>query len=530
MRSRRHIRAKVRFPNRGDKGYVMAMSALLLLPLLAFTGLAVDLGGWYSRAAAIQRTTDAASLAGVALLPLSEAQAIQRAEEVAAQNGFVDGVDGIEVDAVPIGIDQVQVRITDTKVPQYFTSMFRDDVKVSRQSIAEYIPPVRMGSPRNFLGTGQLGQISPDPLPGGAVNENFTLSINSPCAWLEDGDIRASRNMGYNSSSNHCNPATGAPNPDYDARGYIYGVKVEEGYSAGPIDVQVYDAALCSGNIDLTLSGWNDDFDTRFTLRAPAPNPYNGAFVSQITASDCGYYRGEWRTIGTITSPQPGDIYSVQVESLNPVNNRRGSANNFALRARTGGSWQACSGEEFEADPALATADWQNCPNVFAFEDLSIFANVGSGQAEFFLASIGPEHSGKTLIVELFDPGEGGRTIELLDPEGNAVTFERSIRQRWPGEATPGGGWGPFTENIVDIYRDGPPPGSYRNTDTRCGGVRCLYNERSLRLEVQLPADIDAEYSGLTWWKVRYVFGGGGVTDRTTWSVTVRGDPVRLIE
>ncbi|HET8896063.1 MAG TPA: pilus assembly protein TadG-related protein, partial [Protaetiibacter sp.] len=59
-----------------DGGYVIALTAMLMLPLMAFTGLAVDLGAWYARAAQIQRTTDAASLAGVAFLPIDDGDAI----------------------------------------------------------------------------------------------------------------------------------------------------------------------------------------------------------------------------------------------------------------------------------------------------------------------------------------------------------------------------------------------------------------------------------------------------------------------
>jgi hypothetical protein len=54
------------------------------------------------------------------------------------------------------------------------------------------------------------------------------------------------------------------------------------------------------------------------------------------------------------------------------------------------------------------------------------------------------------------------------------------------------------------------------------------YNDRLIRLEVPLPSDITAAYGGLTWWRVQYLV-GSSPTDRTTWSVIVRGDPVRLV-
>ncbi|HAS10951.1 MAG TPA: hypothetical protein DCS55_10620, partial [Acidimicrobiaceae bacterium] len=57
---------------------------------------------------------------------------------------------------------------------------------------------------------------------------------------------------------------------------------------------------------------------------------------------------------------------------------------------------------------------------------------------------------------------------------------------------------------------------------------RWKYNERSLTLSIDLPEDIASEYGGATWWKVEYTT-NTAPTDRTTWSVRVQGDPVRLI-
>ena len=48
-------------------------------------------------------------------------------------------------------------------------------------------------------------------------------------------------------------------------------------------------------------------------------------------------------------------------------------------------------------------------------------------------------------------------------------------------------------------------------------------------LSVKLPADINAAYGGLTWWRIRYTVDAANSTDRTTWSVSVKGDPVRLV-
>ncbi len=529
-----------------DAGYAIALVSLLLLPLLAFTGLAVDLGGWYARAAAIQRATDAAALAGVSALPRGVDAAEAAALNVARQNGFQSGVDDVSISVERVGDDQIRVRISDEAVPQYFTSLFRDQVSVSRSSVAEYVPPVRMGSPRNFLGTQRLPS-SVSGLPASAVREEFFLSINSRCSLNEDGDLLASQWAGGWTSSNYCNQSGGfvVPNPDYNPAGYVYGVRVEEGYSGGPVTVEVFDAAQCPGGggyYDNPRLG-NSMFNTTFRVRGPAANPYEGPILSErvvggstdnnSNTGDCrtvadGGWRNGWRALHTFT-PEAGQVYVIQVSS-DGQGTARGGLNNFALRARAGGSFQACSADEFDADPALRPASTGvapvNCPNLFAMEHLSIFANSASSTAQFYLASIGPEHSGKTMVVDLYDPGEGGQELRLVDPLGNYVPFRRSVEPRVPGEVAPAGGWGPVNESVVDISGSGPQPAGA--TNGRIGDGR--FNERQLRLEVDLPPDIEDAFSGATWWRVEYRFGSGTVTDRTTWSVSVRGDPVRLVE
>src|SRR5690606_15969807 len=59
----------------------------------------------------------------------------------------------------------------------------------------------------------------------------------------------------------------------------------------------------------------------------------------------------------------------------------------------------------------------------------------------FFLASIGPEHSNKRMVVELFDPGEGAQAIEILDPLGRSVSFDWEIVNESGSDTPPTGGW-----------------------------------------------------------------------------------------
>lgn len=192
-----------------SKGYVLVFVALLFVPLLGFTGFAIDLGSWYARAASVQQAADASALAGAAFLP-NENRARDAARRVAAQNGYSSG----QV-AVNFSSDRrrVKVDITVNNVPRFFSQVLdSSSVNLKRTALAEYINPPRMGSPRNFLGTGNCpygggaitnyrGTQSPfgSSCPHNSLRENFLLAITSRCHPLEFGGRIESMTDGWTS-------------------------------------------------------------------------------------------------------------------------------------------------------------------------------------------------------------------------------------------------------------------------------------------------------------------------------------------
>ena len=72
---------------KGESGYILIVTALLLVPLVVFTGFGVDLGSWYAQAAKQQRAVDAASLAGVVQLP-NQSNAVQSGLASLKANGY----------------------------------------------------------------------------------------------------------------------------------------------------------------------------------------------------------------------------------------------------------------------------------------------------------------------------------------------------------------------------------------------------------------------------------------------------------
>src|SRR5262249_14113305 len=111
---------------RDEDGAVAVIACLALVGVIGFVGLAVDAGMWYRDTRALQNAADAAAIAasqnGTGTYQ-SEAKA------VAAQYGFVDGVNGITVSALnnqtcPGGsTDCYKVTVTRTSGPLFFSAV-----------------------------------------------------------------------------------------------------------------------------------------------------------------------------------------------------------------------------------------------------------------------------------------------------------------------------------------------------------------------------------------------------------------------
>jgi Flp pilus assembly protein TadG len=541
---------------RGERGYATVLVGLLMLPLLAFAGLALDIGAWYARAAEIQRVADASALAGVPLLMRGDAPAIAEARRVATLNGFTDGDEGntihVSANRVP-GQQRLRVTIRDDSVPQFITRAFRSaGVAISRTATAEQVMPVPLGSPRNYLGTNLL-------LPTSSHREGFWAALSGYCASREQGErLGAISDANFQTTANPpsgTNPFVGCqpgspthviPNAEYTADGYFYAVEVPPTYT-GRLRVQIFDAPMCGTSGPETT---DQTFDTRVRMRdndslspteatvlldqtlvgrtdetgacAGPSMPGTGAGGAECSGTQ---WHNCWRTIFDQTNPQPG-IYFVQLNNVptTGTSESQDGSNMFALRAVQGGSFVPCSGAASAVPPSFSTT----CPNVYALTHLGVYAGVAS-TAQFYLAEIGPEHNNKTMEITLWDTGEGMTRIEVLNPLGVATAFDWQVLCQngntapCASETAPTGGYGPFlNRNQIDVSGSGhPQPGTHRLSSSR-------YNDRLIRIEVPLPADITGAYGGATWWRIRYT-PGSSPTDRTTWSVIVRGDPVRLV-
>jgi hypothetical protein len=131
------------------------------------------------------------------------------------------------------------------------------------------------------------------------------------------------------------------------------------------------------------------------------------------------------------------------------------------------------------------------------------------------------------MILNLWDPGDTNdlsATIRILQPTGSGFTpahfdWHATVGTSNPSAAACNGRSGSDADSIV----------------TNTGG-NSLFNGCWLTIEVRLPADyaapIDPASGEPGWWKIEYEMGGSASqfsTDLTTWTVSMRGNPVHLV-
>jgi hypothetical protein len=511
-------------PSRREGGYTMAMTAILLVPMMLMAALAVDVGSWYVEAQQIQRAADAAALAGVTFMPDHFSDAQDKAREVAAKNGYVNGTNDVTVTASPVPGNRRRLKLTITNphVRTFVGSIVTKEISITRSAIAEYVVPVPLGSPRNYLGTGTLGIAA-----SGFTPEYLWASINGYCTGKEQGDQRAS----FYLLSPNC---SGATNDDYTDTNYQYSIELPATRSYNT-DVIIYDGNYrdsYSGADDQNPGGQNQaSMNTTFTLYQPdatilddtdnprmdtvttgacssasghkgtktfAPNTTDGGYTFNPNSSQFSS-NSNWWLLCTIPNNAPGGRYLLRVSNQDEVGgiDLTKGANNFGIVATPSSPQRLC-------DSRTDTT----CPKVYANDYLSVRAAAAGSIANFFLSDIGPEHKGKKVIITLWDPAEGGDYIKIRKPIGTNSWTDQTFD--WTSDNSNRPGANGVTS--IDVSQTG--------SNSFTGHMITI----SFTLPTNYTPPTDNE-----WWQIQYAFQGSNVSDRTTWSVSIQGDPVHLV-
>ena len=553
-----------------ESGYVIAQTALLIVPLLIFAAFATDIGSWYVQSQKIQRGADAAALAGVAMMPnLVEAE--QLARETARLNGYTDATPGnnndfdtgplpqIRVTAPTSSSLQVEIR---TSEDVFFAKLVTDDIEIERRSFSEFVKPVHLGNPTSGLGTGVIPQSEL-----GQPNDQMWLAINGYCKDREHGDHFLSGfydgpssplvqpNFNNGKACGGTFDATGSlalpgvttpsalPNPTFDSDAYVFVAEYAPG--SPNIDLAVYDpGADCPGALTpeqwllptggsnplqpdesplhVRLYGPSQDNDHRGFIAANAP--ISEGFIPLNTCPADGWF-GIPGGQNLSTPGANGGFYYLQVSNRNPTNDPTGQywgdsgLNLFSLRATRAGSTLLCT---------FSTLD-PTCPQLYALDNLPLFRNIG-GESDFFLTRIDDTHAGDTLIVTFFDAAEGVQNLQFVnDADGEAAPFEWKYADNSVGQ-TPTGTFysettfSPHSSTCSWTNDAGVTIGSNPCLDTT---NRADFNDRWIQISIDIPDS----YTCTTdcWWRVRYTT-AATATDRSGWAIHLLGDPIRIIE
>ncbi len=546
--------ANMKLEDREEHGFVAVTTALLMIILLLFVGLAVDTSVWYLRGQEIQRGADAAALAAVVRLPyLPEARNI--AKDVAARNGFDPA--NVAVDRPTNSPRDVQVQITDPNVTSFFAKyILGNTTGITRTAQAQYVSNIELGSKLNALGTGPLpgyGATVADP----NAAQNFFLSIHGRCMPKEDGDRFASQFDGNRTASTPptC-PAAPAKNLEFagtDKPSYTYLIDVpcpnldEDPCQSAP--THAAQITVVNGGFDNTNQG-NDinlmgnyyggsspEFQqvavtTHFVLRRPDGVPLSQQVFYTCNTPLCAN--------GSYTFPdQLNQAGKYRLEVFTDGNETKSfGVNTFSLIAH------------FAAQPP-GQCFTAGCPSVSGEKSMSVYANTTGASSDFYLAKLSPAryYRGKRVQIQLWDIGEGANTIQVLQPGG--TPFAVSYKTLNPGVEQNGvkfkdagridSGSNKVTSILVSGDVNSIPSANKPPWPTSSRANSTLYNDRLLSVQVEIPTTYgctpnvtpcqdDPNLPDGGWWKIRYNTGAAEVFDTSTWTVQLMGDPVHLVQ
>ncbi len=190
-----HAQAPRRGDNRrGPRGQVLIIFAFMLTILLGAAAFVVDLAWIWSNQLQVQRAADAGALAGVVHLPNDPNGARAAARAETRKNGYTDLVNADIVANPDPSFSRRMIVTVSSPVETFFMGLFGfHEVTVTRTARAEYILPVPMGSPQNYLGVGRLVQ----NVEGATVADDWeTPDANgNPRDW-DDDDVDRVRDNG----------------------------------------------------------------------------------------------------------------------------------------------------------------------------------------------------------------------------------------------------------------------------------------------------------------------------------------------
>jgi hypothetical protein len=386
----------------------------------------------------------------------------------------------------------------------------------------------------------------PNPINSGR-SPGFWAAVEGPQTRAYQGDAYSTRCYTSNSCTSDQNDMYDAASPD---RGKWYVVKIPTGLS-GSVSLNVFDGSYVAGALDdgagdRSLDGGGNfstnfrvyrqtnvlDFSARTPVGSGSPNQTDGS--CHWTLNQESAFKKTWRNLCNL-SVSPGQTYLINVLTAGTTG---AGVNGYALEA-------------------VAGNDHANIlqPALYAYANMSMQNNnlcTGTGcvppPATFYLAEVGPQYAGRTLVMELWDSGDVSGTASMF-PMMPATTSTNPGNPNLPKPVIPvPPGQCSFTADAEPNDRISGTTGTEYLTDqpsdsvTQCGVTTSTgsgtarFNGEWLRIRIDIPPGYtcllgrNPETQGNScWWGIRYVF-GASANDVTTWQARIEGNPVHLTQ
>jgi hypothetical protein len=266
---------------------------------------------------------------------------------------------------------------------------------------------------------------------------------------------------------------------------------------------------------DSLLASSGNDFERKFLSDHEVHFTSSTATDDPASANDCqglnwhyGWYRlANGLAGGTVGKTYRLHSYTTDFDAPNDQNSAT-ALNGFAF-------WSTASG---------------GTPRIYGIGAMEAYVRLPQGvSSEFYLAQIEKVHAGKTMVIDLWDPGDTGNlsaNLQILKPTASDYVASAFDYQGMKG-STAGAASDCNSRSGTGVM----------SVTTNTGGSS-LFNGCWITITINLPNDYDAPHPSSDtsttdkgWWKIRYNMGSGSgnSTDLTTWQVGLRGSPVHLV-
>ncbi len=422
--------------------------------------------------------------------------------------------------------------------------------------------------------------------PGGAS------CTSNPQLWGAVAGPNTDKYSGDEFMTRNCNTAgtagcTGTTNDEFDPQGYFYIVRVGTAAVGTPVTLQIYDPAwvengdtcnvapngtmkdamnpytpsdgttrylktpsggspnsFCTGDTNAT-QGSSPGITTSYGLRMPTDSynpkvavPINSCekqyppYVASTTDSisnksldstlSATYNKAlaqvyhQWVKLCTFTPSVAGDYYlqirtNVKIPGTASADGEGGFTNNPAVFNQTGDD-TSVGGAGNNRFSMRVTGAQRGAVSIAGYQAMSIYANYSGANTTFNLVRVIPAAASKTLNIGFFDVGDVASgtsgTVTVLPPSDSNLGANVSTCT----------GAGPITGAI-----SGCKLTNVNNSST--------WNGKYENLKIPIPSNYTCNVgqAGGCWWRLLVSF-PGGVSDTTTWTASVDGDPIRLIK